>query len=139
MMSPTPLTPTSVSPVLRILLPTLTGLAWLIAYSWATITPRDLDSSAVLRVLDSAPSLRMWAVAVGIGAALMTVALLRHRRALYTYALAVTLGVFLVMAIVSAVAATEGVTSSSAWAWPSLVVAISAACIRGINSREGGS
>lgn len=136
-MSPAPLTPTSVSPVLRILLPTLTGFAWFIAYSWATMSPRELEGSAVLQVLDTTPSLRLWALAIGLGAALMTVALMGHRRALYTYALAVTLGVFLVMSIVSAVAAMEGVTSSSAWAWPAFVVAVSAACIRGINTREG--
>lgn len=131
-----PLTPQAVHPALRFLLPVLTAFSWFIAYSWATITPRELAGSAVLEVLDRTPSLDLWAAGTGAGAALMTLALVAHRKALFTYALAVTLGVYLVMATVSAVAAWEGLTSSSAWAWPAFVSVASAACIWGLNSRE---
>ena len=132
-----PLTPSSVGPILRVLLPAVTAFCGFIAWQWWTVSPEELASSIVLRTLDSSPSLRVWAAAVGIGALTMAFALIRHRRALYVYALAVATAPFVFMSLVSGVAAFHSSVSSSAWAWPALVVALNAACIRGLSTREG--
>lgn len=124
-------------PVLRILLPLLAAFSWFIAYSWFTISAEELANSIALRTLDRLPlTLNLWAAGVGAGALAMTIALIRERKPLYIYALAAVLAVFLILAIVYAVAAHNGDVSSSAWAWPAFVVFVCAACIRGLTSRE---
>lgn len=137
-MSPNrPLTRREVGAVLRILLPVVTGFCWCLAIAWFTISDDELANSIALRTLDNLPSLDYWAGLVAAGALAMTVALLLERRPTYVYALAVVLGVFLVLAIVYAVAAFNDAVSKSAWAWPAFVAFVCAACIRGLTTREG--
>lgn len=122
--------------VLRVLLPLVASFSWYLAYSWAVISPEELANSIALRTLDQFPSLDMWAAAMLLGAVAMTTALMRHSKALYAYAAAVVLAVHLLLALVYAIAAATGPTSSSAWAWPSFVAVVCVACIKGLTSRE---
>lgn len=131
------LTPRSVGPVLRILLPVVTGFCWFIAWQWWIATPVEVANSAVLRTLNGLPSLRAWAAMIGAGALLMTVALILQRRTLYIYALAVATAPYLFMSLVALLAALNGVVSSSAWAWSAFVSVVCMACIRGLSTREG--
>lgn len=131
-----PLTRAAVGPVLRILLPLVTGFSWVIAIAWFTMSEDELANSIVLRTLDRTPSLHMWAGLVGAGALAMTVALILRRKPAYVYALAVEVGVFLTLALVYAIAALNDAVSRSAWAWPALAALVCVACIRGLTTRE---
>lgn len=136
-MSPNqPLRRANTHPVLRVLLPLVTGFSWYLAYSWLVISPEELANSVALRTLDEFPSLTLWATAIGAGALAMTIALIRESKPLYIYAVAAVLGVQLLLALTYAVAAATGPTSSSAWAWPAFAVFVCLACIRGLTSRE---
>ena len=131
-----PLTRADTPVALRVLLPSMAAFSWYIAWQWFIVSPEELAASVMLRTLDHLPSLKVWAAMFSVGAVGMTVALIRHRKSLYVYALAVVLAVLFLMALVSAVAAVNGVVSSSAWAWPALGVAVCVACLRGLTSRE---
>lgn len=136
-MSPNrPMTRANVGPVLRIVLPVVAAFAWYLAYSWLVISPEELANSIALRTLDGYPSLDAWAAAMGVGALVMTVALVRHSKPLYVHAAALMLAVQLFLALTYAVAAVTGPTSSSAWAWPAVVATVCLACIKGLTSRE---
>lgn len=131
-----PLTRRDVGPVLRILLPVVTGFSWYIAFAWFTISDVELANSIALRTLNDVPSLNLWAALIGLGALAMTTALLLQRRPAYIYALAVVLGVYLSLALVYVVAAANDAVSKSAWAWPAFVAFVCAACIKGLTTRE---
>lgn len=123
--------------VLQFVLPLIAVFSWYIAYSWLAISPEELENSIALRTLDDLPlNLDAWAFFVGLGAAAMTVALIRERKGLYVYALALVLGVFLVLSTIYAVAAFYCAVSSSAWAWPAFVVVVCFGCIKALTSRE---
>lgn len=123
--------------LLQLLLPLITVFAWYIAWSWFFISPEELANSIALRTLDELPlSLDAWACAIGVAAAVMTLALLRESRGLYVHALAVTAAVFVILAVVYVVAAANAAVSSSAWAWPAFVVVVCLACIKALTSRE---
>lgn len=136
-MSPNrPMTRDAVGPVLRIVLPSLAAFCWYLAYSWLVISDDELANSIALRTLDSYPSLDLWAVGMGLGAVVMTLALLRHSKGLYVYASAGVLAVQILLALTYAAAALTGPTSSSAWAWPAFVAVVCFACIKALTSRE---
>lgn len=132
-----PLTRATVTAASRVMLPTYVATFGIVGVNWLAAPSQRLLASPVLRAADAIMPIRGWGALFAACAVLMAVALVRHHRDLYRFALLVCAVAMSTWSLVAAVGTLFEPVSFSAWVWPACVAVACLASNRSLARHEG--
>jgi hypothetical protein len=120
----------------RIMLPTYIAMFTAIGATYLLTPVARLNRTPGLAYANDQISVRAWGLLFLAAAAMMSLALLTHRRTLYQYALLVCVVAMTLWAVTLAAAAVNSTATVTAWCWPAFIAVACYASYRSLSVEE---